>query len=55
MEVNGSKQTTHQSIQFSRAKKDDLPSVASYFYVRSFSTNNPMAGEILLTKDILLT
>ena len=36
-----------------RVKKDDLPSVSSLtcFYVENFSTNNPIAGELPLTKE----
>ena len=37
-----------QLTNFSRVKKGDLPSLPSFTcsYVKTFSTNNPMAGEI---------
>ena len=43
--------TPTQLINFSRVKKDDLPFVPSLTcsYVKNFSSNNPMAGEIPLT------
>ena len=42
-------------INLSRAKKDDLPFVPSLTssYIKNFSSNNPMAGEIPLTKEEL--
>ena len=44
-----------QLINFSRVKKDDLPFVPSLTcsYVKNFSSNNPMAEEIPLTKEEL--
>ena len=42
-------------INFSRVKKDDLPFVPALTcsYVKNFLSNNPMAGEIPLTKEEL--
>ena len=42
-------------ISFSRVKKDALPFVPSLTcsYVKNFSSNNPMAEEIPLTKEEL--
>ena len=41
-----------QLINFSRVKKNDLPFVPSLTcsYVKNFSNNNPLAGEVPLTK-----
>ena len=42
-------------INFSRLKKEDLPSVPSltWCYVKNFLNNSPTAGEISLTKEEL--
>ena len=47
------KTASTQLINFSRAKKDDLPFVPSLTcsYIKNFLSNNPMAGEIPLTKE----